>query len=456
MKKKFLCLTLVLAMVFSFSIITFAEENKERIEDHGFVDFIKQDGFDTLTYRQEEYEVFKNVHITLEQNIEYIVKGFLVSNKAFVRRPDLYKMKNFISRNAMSNETVAYRLSETEYQRQLNEAMGWEITGDKISFSNYRFEISGDSATASVVEDYRYHITDGFDSESFRRREYTFKLERENNTWKITEIKTNDPWETDGSFVYKAINVKEEINRMLEENESVRNNIAVDFEDKKEFEAEIKSEASGIFRELMSWRYSVADAVSYAENHYDDTSNSVFGFTRDNNCQNFASQCVWAGLGGRGTSASDRPAVSNKMVESNSFNLWERGNGIKYYSEFQLNWSWDNVSGFANLIKKSTTSTEGPYGTTYYSNGIQNAKTGIVLSMTRGASPNRTNLSHAMFVTDVSGRYGSRTKSDVKIAAHTSPTNSAYMSVASYDYRAPISSFARSVIWRGHYSARRP
>ena len=95
---------------------------------------------------------------------------------------------------------------------------------------------------------------------------------------------------------------------------------------------------------------------------------------------------------------------------------------------------------------------EGPYGNTMYSKGIQNAEVGNVLSVDWDGAPAEDTLDHAMFVTEVTGTAGSRTKSNVKIAAHTSPTNSAYQTVSSYAPSTSIDSFARSYIYRGYYS----
>ena len=70
-------------------------------------------------------------------------------------------------------------------------------------------------------------------------------------------------------------------------------------------------------------------------------------------------------------------------------------------------------------------------------------------------SPARDTLDHAMVVTDVSGTSGSRTTSQVKVAAHTSATNSAYETVAAYTGMS-ASAFARVVISAGYYSTTQP
>ena len=69
--------------------------------------------------------------------------------------------------------------------------------------------------------------------------------------------------------------------------------------------------------------YSSTAAVNYAKQYYNKT-NSLFGAS-SSNCQNFASQCVWAGLlsgcGASGTSTTAFPAVSTAWTGTNSTNV---------------------------------------------------------------------------------------------------------------------------------------
>ncbi len=206
---------------------------------------------------------------------------------------------------------------------------------------------------------------------------------------------------------------------------------------------------------MYGWTYDTSKAVTYAAAHYSDTSNSVFGFTSEKNCQNFASQCVWAGLGGSGTSTTARPAVPTSRVGTNAFNVWCRNQNTTYYDKFYFNWAWDNVRGFMKLLRASSMSEEGPYGNGLYTDAIKYAAVGNVLSVNWDGAANEDSMDHAMFVTGVTGTSGSRTKSNVKIAAHTSPTNSAYQVLSSYTSKADVN-FGRTAIWRAYYTVQQP
>jgi len=490
MKKKLsvtftLCLAILIGIT---SISAYANENDSK-SMYTSVESIFSG--DTLKMKQTDYSACVNMLIgkdtSDEEIIEMNIKAFLTYAKASVREPELYDCSVMLSNKSKTLDTVQYRVSEYQYQAALNEAMGWDILNDDLQFTDYKIEIDGNKAKATVVESYTYFITDGFDSESFRRRMYTFILENEDNTWVITDVTTDDPWETDDDFQYRAIDVESEIEQLLDENIAVlSDNVAII--DPKLVPAETgaaidisltslshkpsppltyivnpyqKASASALGATgpaplpLNSWIYTPSTAVTYAVNHYQDTSNSTFGFTSGNNCQNFASQCVWAGLGGSGSSTTARPAVSTANAGTSAFNVWCRNQSTTYYTDYYLNWAWDNVRSFAKLMIASSLSAEGPYGNAQYTDGVQNSSVGEVLTVDWGSAPAESTLDHAMFVTEVLGTYGSRTTSQVKIAAHTSATNSAYQVLSNYTSQS-IGSFGRSYVWRGYYSTTQP
>lgn len=412
------------------------------------------EGFDTLSFSQSEYSAPAiKVRQTDENYLEHLIIGFLASTKASIREPSMYDNQTaFISSTATMNNTVQYRLTEAKYTAALYNELGWQIIKDNISFDQFVANIKENSATATIVEDYTYTITDGFSSESFRRREYTFELIKEDDTWQIVGVTTNDPWELDSSFEYAAIDIDAAIQRMREDNISPTSSATSTSSDTGTPRTETASSS------LNRWTYSSAKAVAYAVEHYADTSNPVFGFTPGNDCQNFCSQCIWAGLGGNGTSTSSRPAVSTSLAGTAGSNVWQRNIATECYpsNTYWLNWTWDNVRGFAHMMTQSSSNKEGPYGNTQYSTGyLCYSFAGNILSVDWDGAPARDTLDHAMFVTEVTGELGERTPSNIKIAAHTSATNSAYQALTSYTSM-PSSAFARIVVNYGHYSTEQP
>lgn len=431
-------MTILILILASFWVNAFATDSATQLDKNSI-----NAGFDTLSYTKDDY---KNLSMNSKANdnnqIQSVIIGYLATERAYVRKPEEYtQARGFVTATALNSNTVSYRKSESEYLKELNKLMNWTISRDCISFDNYRAQIEEQVATAKIVENYEYYINDGFDGESFRRREYTFEMKKELGDWKITSVKTNDPWENESTFAYTPIDVQGTIAEIA--NEMQQSKIS---KVGKPTRNDLEGIPANSTTNLNRWTYSASKAVTYAADHYRDTSNTVFGFTAGDNCQNFASQCVWAGLGGSGTSTAARPAVSASVAGSNGTNLWRRGVSTTYYPDdkYWLNWTWDNASGFANMIKNSQLTKEGPYGNTQYAGYFGYIDKGNVLEVDWNGSPARDTLDHAMFVTQVSGTSGSRTKSQVKIAAHTSPTNSAYQTLSSYTSM-PTSAFAGNV-----------
>ena len=410
---------------------------------------------DTVSISQEEYlnevkasgsETFVD-DLNRDSNIiQKTCEGFLAIAKASVRMPAEYNPKVLILDTSLSLDTVEYRLSEYKYQMNLNQLLRQVIRTDSIEFSDFTVTQDANEAKASLVESYKYYINDGFDEENFRRRMYMFDLKQINGKWKISDVVTDDPWERSETFVYQPIDIEMALNEISSKINSVESNT------ENEIEKKLGNQS---IQSLIRWTYTVSDAVDYAVAHYSETSNSVFGFTQDNNCQNFASQCVWAGLGGSGTSTTARPAVPTSLVGTNAFNVWARNQVTTFYPEYYYNWAWDNVNGFAKLMSASTTSAQGPYGNSYYTSALSSVEAGNVISFNQDGTASAGNMDHAMFVTAVTGTAGSRTQANIKIAAHTSPTNSAYQVLSTYT-SLPLANFARSAIWSGYYSIQQP
>lgn len=452
-RNKILIVMLCVAMMTSvFSSTTYANPNDNLDKPKSFKTAAPGN---TLSMTQAEY--ITSAKNTISQSdtddlkIEAICETFLTLAKASVRDPQSYDCTQLIDTNSLNKNTVQYRLTDYQYRSALNKALGWEILQDDLVFTDFKAEVSGNTAIASVVESYSYYITDGFDSESFRRKMYTFELLLDSNGWKITNMTTDDPWEADEKFEYAPIDVNGAVDAQLAEIKMMSSSEPL-IDQAKDAKADNQVLPAVT---MYSWTYDTALAVGYAEDHYDDTSNPVFGYNSTSNCQNFASQCVWAGLGGSGTSKTARPAVSTALVGSSAFNVWCAGQYTNYYDYYKFNWAWDNVQGFSKLMVASTSTAEGPYGNAYYSSGIENAEVGNVLTVDWDGAPAERTIDHAMFVTSVTGTAGSRDKTDVKIAAHTGATNSAYETVASYTSE-PIGSFGRASIWRGYYSVQQP
>lgn len=381
------------------------------------------------TYIRNVEEASSNPLLNESSKIELTCKTFLTMARASVRNQS-YHCTELISTEGASDSTIQYRLSEYELLHAIQQADGTEIYADDIKFSNFSAEIFENTATASVVEEYSYYVDEGFDDDfNYRMREYTFTLEKENDNWCIAQVVTNDPWETEDFdyAAFAALDVRETVQILQSQTDGSRSQILNE------------EEPESLADQPMKWifyTYSPTKAVNYAKQWYSaknaQTANPVFGYA-SNNCQNFASQCIWAGLNSENslpTRATDWPAVPTSLVGKNAPNVWCRNQSTSYYQNWAWNWSWDNVGGFTKLIETSSRRRVGPVGTVR--TGLSYAKVGDEIAYATSGTPSSSNLKHAMFVTSVTGTAGSRGVSNIKIAANNAPTNSAYQSLSSY------------------------
>ena len=166
-------------------------------------------------------------------------------------------------------------------------------------------------------------------------------------------------------------------------------------------------------------------AINYSRNDEYSTTyyNSNFP-SYSSDCQNFASQCIWYGLGG----TDDYAHIHNKywpMKSSGSY-PW-------YANESSHSSSWTVCDYFADLISNVSSSREGPHGTIY--SGISKARSGDIIQFDEEGDGE---YEHSFVVVAVTGTYGSRTSSNIVVCAHTRNRNNYNLSqcyVSSYTYR---------------------
>lgn len=393
---------------------------------------------------------------TNSQQVADICEAFLATGRASSRSSD-YSCVPFtlMSSNEIIDDTVAYRLSEYDYRGKLFAALGWDIISDNLLFTEPDVIVEGNTATVKIVEKYTYFMTGWPDKECGRMREYTFTLINEGEAWKINTVVSNDQWETEDDFQYAPLDVDGLVAAELEAQQ-----LAIE----APVEPELLSTpvSANVAARASLDRYGIYDNASldYAETYW-DTTNTLFGASSAN-CQNFVSQCVWAGFLGSNwssaTSKTARPAVSLSIVESDAKNLWCRNQNTTAYTDYRANWGWDNVVGFATLIDynaSNTTTAEGPFGEIY--RGYRNAGVGDVLWFCGSASETASedNITHAMFVTDVTDKRPGETvtASDVFIAANTSRSNGAYEPLSTYKPNYTDKNYIDGKIYGGNYAA---
>lgn len=442
-----LCAILVL---FSLEVPAFAASANGASESIERINAKTQatDIIDTTDLTQTEYEAnLKDLKTTTDTNLAIQSTCELFISSIYASRRDAaYDCTAFTTqgnRNAKLDDTLAYIESQNQYQREIAELCDFKIVSDDIKFEDFSATVNGNTCNAEIAMYYSYEMTGEFEDTFYLNCVYYLRLENTNNGWRIVSAKTSMPYEQEEDFTYEAFDAHAAA-------------LAVEQDHDFAEVAQPKETSRGTASPMATYQttaYSPTSAVNYALKYYNKT-NSLFGASSAN-CQNFASQCVWAGLlsgcGGSGTTTTAFPAVSTAWTGSDSENVWCRNQYTTYYGDkYWLNWGWDNVNGFLKLIWISDHTLSGPQG--YYWLGLAKACVGdVIIWDTAGTrSVNDGTYDHAMVVTRATGTSGSRGVSNLCVAANTSATTSAYMPLAQYcSYSA--SCFATAHITGGYY-----
>ena len=413
---------------------------------------------DTLAFTQEEYLAAMDMNIGTSDSarVQQVAKTYLAMARASTRDAEAYAVDTLIAPEYRTSNNIQYHIRANEYLEKLYEAQERKITRDKMVFHESQAEVNGTHARFSVVEDYFYE-DDLYETMFNRVKKYTFFMEKIDGKWKICQIKTNDAWEAEDDFEYDVSQTAEELV------EQVMTPVAYDPDEVDAAVAKENAQNMGVSTQSANatnyyWTYDRTKAVQYAAKHYSYANyNRAFGYSTGQDCQNFASQCVWAGLGGTGTNLDALPAITG--TNAGTTPIWRRN----YYHnsgaiDYGFNWAWDNVGGFAHMLEGGMGSTPpvyGPHGVVH-TGGLVNADIGDVIWYSKNGTPSLTstssNFSHAMVVTKVTAGITTpfRQISDIWIAAHTDDSNSANQPLLEYAHYA-LSAYSCGRVLGGFY-----
>ena len=204
--------------------------------------------------------------------------------------------------------------------------------------------------------------------------------------------------------------------------------LATKSEDKRErwvsdlFIGSEETEKSNEIPEVVGYYYlSTAAFVSYA-NTYAISYNPLFE-AYDADCQDFASQCLWYGLGGNNTASSIAACAEPMVTAGINSRKWYRKKPLWQYDP---NCNWITVESFDDCINASSSVTYGLQGTV--STGIASAQIGDIIQMDFDGDGWYT---HSVVVVAVTGTSGSRTTSNIWISGHTTDMSSVCMNTVS-------------------------
>ncbi|QDX95085.1 hypothetical protein EEL32_02045 [Brevibacillus laterosporus] len=262
-----------------------------------------------------------------------------IENKDKDSLQDLRNM--FDNDNKEVQEIVDYEIERAKFLIDSHNEDGTKINGFKNKIDIKNIEVKGDTAnvTLSLTQNIEYSfLKDTFENEI----DHKVELINQNGEWLIVKDEYMDNLKElfDVGTDFKRLG-KETVSLEQTKEENIPQTWA-----EKRAKIERTGEVSMFKIPGDRWDgYSASDredAVYYAKKYTDSSNttstsnynNSQFKAYGDTDCQNFVSQAIWYGLGGRDSSTKDYPMRSdwwaNKKGETSTWN-WT---GTKYFYKF--------------------------------------------------------------------------------------------------------------------------
>ena len=330
-----------------------------------------------------------------------------ITNSFFTEKEQTFLSNSHFNIAKYSNPVDAEKIKKEssvklfEYEKKIRNDNLSDISNEKLEHTINSITITGDKAIAKCYEYYEYTYKND-PIRSSRGTEYQITLIKRNNKWEILEINTNN-----------------ELENLLAQTEDTSRKYIFDLEEEPTEEADFYEKTN--VTKGTTHAYNRARAAQYALDY--SSSSSGTGEYNSNfpsctwDCQNFASQCVWYGLGG----INEPNAISNKnkpMITAT---------GRKWYCSSQSSntSSWTVVGNFRNYVVSESEGEEGIYGIRYAVGNAEKAQKGDIIQIRNSSGT----WHHSYVINNVTGTYGSRTISNLYVCAHTTNRKNENLSI---------------------------
>lgn len=311
-----------------------------------------------------------------------------------------YDFSPFFPENYENIKSVQYYLDKCRVQKEISKINQTIIPWSNIDFTYNNEEYSEDSASIDLYVILQYIGSESDRAVSTIGTDYHMTLHKNEKQWLITEISTSD--DSDYIIDYSAM-LRAGIHPYIESSSSTLDPIS-----SPDNTNDLHSDPN-----WQSYTISPSRFIQYAT-AYSLSYNSKFGnfSSAGGDCANFASQCIWYGLGGVNTTSSisgmNWPMVN--ISSGNSRNWYQNGPSMGYDESH----AWIHCEKLKSYIVAGGYHIEGLTGTS--TAGVSYAKVGDIIQVDW---ENNGTFDHSFVVVGVTGTNGSRTLANITVCAHT-------------------------------------
>lgn len=351
--------------------------------------------FSTADKLDDIYNMAQDDEITLTNIVKLFSHAKIYQVENYMENVDFTPFFDF---DSASKTNLQYMCDKMELEKEMHKLNRADVLWSNLEVEIKDISIERDTASVTAYESYSYVRQSTPDIDSWKGIEYYYTFNRINGSWLISDIKTNSTFD----------------NAMLDEGLDVASYVAA---------AEIEVESDSILEYAMpemdlfaatAWKKTSIDADSvatYANKYAKNYNSNFFSYKvigNNGDCQNFASQCIWYGLGGVNTKTAIDNMQWPMIPDQDDDRGWFQ---LSVWSRDEYN-HWASVTSFADYVKDGGTRTWGLTGTV--TNGIANASYGDIIQVA-----DSNGYYHSFVVVAHSGTAGSRTAANLWVSGHT-------------------------------------
>lgn len=335
------------------------------------------------------------------------------------------KQQNFVSKENISlaefytptMRTVLEKETSSklfQFEKMVRQDIAADVVNENFEVTINKIDVEGNKAIVTAYENYTYILKSAPDGVvSSRGITYNILLSKQGNEWKIERINTDNELEKlvepvdDVSTLFSAEIMTTPVADPTIEAE---HNRAKELKRQSE-EQSVRSTKSRTFH----W-YSGVQALTYAlaysnssHSNYDTAPyNNLFDEHNPNDCQNFVSQCVWAGLYGTNT-ATAIEAKDLPMIQTAGREWWSTSSAVS------SNYTWTSIGNFKSYVEAGGADKDGLVGATGAAGNMGNGYAGDMVHIRNSSGE----WYHTYIIVQATGTSGSRTNGNYYVCAHT-------------------------------------
>lgn len=335
------------------------------------------------------------------------------------------KQQNFVSEKNISlaefyTPTMRTVLDEEtssklfQFEKMVRQDIADDVVNENFEVTINKVDVEGSKAIVTAYENYTYILKSAPDGVvSSRGITYNILLSKQGNEWKIEQINTDNELEklvepVDEVSTLFSAEIKAE--PVADPTIEAEHNRAKELKRQSE-EQSVRSTNSRTFH----W-YSGVQALTYAleysnssHSNYDTAPyNDLFAEHNPNDCQNFVSQCVWAGLYGTNTAAAIE-AKDFPMIKTAGREWWSTSSAVS------SNYTWTSIGNFKSYVEAGGEDKDGLVGATGAAGNMGNGYAGDMVHIRNSSG----SWYHTYIIVQATGTSGSRTNANYYVCAHS-------------------------------------